>query len=185
MLNFPILLALALTPTAAQPAPKAPFVWQDGDRPLPPHPSRAARDGFAAMMLVTPDADAFIAEWQKPETPNVATTERIARDKPVFAMLLVAGCRPAADGNCRVAAEFRMKRPDGAPYGEARRGLALDGPPAPGGNLQLAMATLGFSLDPPDPPGRYTIVATLTDEIAGVTLTVEQSVEADKAPRKR
>jgi hypothetical protein len=185
MLNFPILLALALTPTVAQPAPEAPFVWWGADRALPPDPSRAAKGGFAAMMLVTPDAEAFFAEWQKPEPPSIATTERITRDRPIFAILLVAGCRAGPDGNCRVSAEFRMKRPDGAPYGEVHRGIALDGPPAPGRNLQLARGTLGFKLDPPDPLGRYTITATVTDEIAGKSLTVEEQVQAVEASKKR
>jgi hypothetical protein len=184
ILIIPILLALALIPAAPQPAPKAPFVWQDADKPLPPSPSRSAKGSFAAMMLVTPDADAFIAEWLKPENPSVSTTERIARDRPVFAMLIVAGCRAGTDGNCRVGAEFRMKRPDGAPYGPVHRAVALNGPPAPEGNLQLSQASLGFKLDPPDPLGRYTITATVTDEIAGEALIVEQIVEAVQPKKK-
>jgi hypothetical protein len=182
---IPLFLALALTPAAAQPAPKAPFVWHDSDKPLPPDPSRAAKGSFAAMMIVTPDADAFVAEWLKPDPPHVATTGRIARDRPIHAMLILAGCRAGADGNCRVAVEFSMKRPDGGPYGEAHRTVAFSGPPAPEGNLQLSEASLGFILDPPDPLGRYTILATVTDEIAGVAIKVEQVVEAVPAKKKR
>ena len=185
MLHLPLFLALALTPAAAPPAPEAPFAWYDKDSPAPPDTSRAARGPFAAMMLVTPDAEAVIAEWQKPEPPHVESTKRITRDDPIFAMLIIAGCRAGADGDCRVSAEFRIRRPDGAPYGEVHRGLALDGPPAPGRNLQLAIGSLGFRLDPPDPLGRYTIAATITDEIAGETLIVEQAVDAEEAPNRR
>lgn len=182
MLNLPALLCFALTPsTPADIAPRPPFVWESDGRPLPPDPSRAARGDFAVMMLVTPDAEAFFAEWQKPGPPNVATTGRIVRDRPVFAMLVFSGCRAGADGNCRVSAEFRMKRPDGTPYGQVHRGVAWNGPPPPGRNLQLSMSSLGFKLDPPDPLGRYTITATLTDEIAGEALTVEQQIEAQAA----
>lgn len=185
MLTLPLLLALALTPAAAQPAPRAPFVWQDADRrPLPPDPSRAAKGSFAAMMLVTPDAEAFVAEWLKPESPTVDTTRQIARDRPIHAMLIVAGCSAGPDGKCRVGAEFSMKRPDGKPYGPVHRAVALSAPPAPEGNLQLAQASLGFILDPPDPLGRYTIAATVTDEIAGVALKVEQVVEAVAAKKR-
>ena len=182
MLTLAILLLLALPPAASPaPAPEAPFAWESNGRPLPPHPSRAAKGRFAVMMIVTPDIEAFWAEWQKPEDPHLTSTERIARDSPVFAMLVFSGCRAGADGNCRVSAEFRMTGPDGAPYGEPHRGLAWSGPPAPGRNLQLSEASLGFRLDPPDPLGRYTISATLTDEIAGETLQVEQGVEAQAA----
>ena len=185
ILTIPLLLALALAPAAAPPAPEVPFVWHDSEKPLPPDPSRAAKGPFAAMMIVTPDADAFVAEWLKPENPTVATTGRIARDRPIHAMLVIAGCKAGPDGNCRVGVEFRMMRPDGAPYGEVRRAPALTGPPAPERNLQLSQASLGFILDPPDPLGRYTIVATLTDEVAGRSLTVRQVVEAVEAAAKR
>jgi hypothetical protein len=185
MLNLPVLFAMLLAPTApADPPLRPPFVWESDGGPLPPDPSRAAKGDLGVMMLVTPDAAAFFAEWQKPEPPHVMTTERIARDRPVFAMLLFSGCRAGADGNCRLSVEFRMKRPDGAPYGQVHRSIAWRGPPAPGRNLQLAEASLGFKLDPPDPLGRYTIAATVTDEIAGQTLQVEQQVEAlDTLPR--
>jgi hypothetical protein len=185
MMNLPVLLALALTPTApAEPPPKAPFVWESDDGPLPPDPSRAAKGDLGVMMMVTPDADAFFAEWQKPQAPHLATTARIARDRPVFAMVIFSGCRAGGDGNCRLSVEFRMKRPDGAPYGQVHRSIAWRGPPPPGRNLQLAEASLGFKLDPPDPLGRYAIAAIVTDEIAGETLTVEQEVEAlDALPK--
>jgi hypothetical protein len=154
------------------------LVWQNEGRNAAPDPSRAARGPFAVMMLVTPDAKAFWAEWEKPETPHLVSTGRIARDKPIFAMLLFTGCRAGADGKCRVKAEFRMKGPDGAPYGQPQAGSAWTGPPAPGHNLLLSEASLGFKLDPPDPLGPYTLIGALTDEIAGETLVVEQKVEA-------
>lgn len=177
MLNLPMaILLLVATPAAA--AARAAHGLEDR------RPGRAARSvagnegHLRRAMFVTPDAEAFWKEWEKPETPHVVTTGRIARDKPVFAMLLFTGCRAGPDGNCRLTAKFRMKDPQGADYGEPSGGLAYSGPPAPGSNLKLSDATLGFRLDPPDPLGTYTIIATLTDEIAGIPLTVEQKVEA-------
>jgi hypothetical protein len=52
------------------------------------------------------------------------------------------------------------------------------GPPAPAYNLQLAESSLGFILEPHDPLGTYTLKATVTDNVAGTTLSVQQAVTA-------
>ena len=55
---------------------------------------------------------------------------------------------------------------------------AWTGLPPPGYNLQASLASFGFELEPTDKLGAYRMIARLTDEVAGKTLTVSETVTA-------
>jgi hypothetical protein len=174
-----IILALLVAPAPAAAAQQqGGFAWKLNDRSAPPNPAQAAKDGFGAMMLVTSDYEGFWKAWEGAGPPQVGTTEQVTRRQPVHAMLLFSGCRAGADGNCNVTVELAVTGPAGKPYGETLKGNAWSGPPAPAYNLQLAESSLGFILEPHDPLGTYTLKATVTDKVAGTTLSVQQAVTA-------
>jgi hypothetical protein len=172
-----ILVALvAAVPATAQ--QQGGFEWKQGGATAPPTPAQASRNGFGVFMLVTPDLDGFWEAWARPSPPQIGTTDEVRRGRPVYAILLFSGCRPAPDGNCNVTAELSMTGPNGSPYGDTMRGLVWAGPPAPQYRLQASESSLGFRLEPADPLGTYTLRAMVTDNVAGTTLSVEQPVRA-------
>lgn len=141
-------------------------------------PSEAVIGGFGTKMLVVEDIDAFWAAWDKPEPPQISTTSKITRGKPVHAVLVFNGCAPAPDGNCNLSVVYSITGPDGSAYDKPIEGKAWTGPPPPGFNMQAAVSSFGFELEPADKLGSYRMIAKVTDEVAGKTLTVSQIIEA-------
>lgn len=154
------------------------FSWKLNDDAAPANPSRATKDGFGAFMMVTGDYEGFWKAWEGPTPPQLTTTDIVTREKPVHAMIIFSGCRAGAEGNCNVTAEFSISGPDGAPYGDVMQGSLWQGPSMPDYNLQLGEGSIGFILEPEDPFGTYTLKAAITDQVAGITLQVEQAVTA-------
>jgi hypothetical protein len=145
-------------------------------------PSRALANGFGAMMLITPDAAQFRKAWFGPPPPKLNATTRAYRGKPVHAMIVFSGCRAGPDGNCRVTARFNVTAPNGRPYGKPIPAILWRKAPAPAQKMQLGEGNLAIRIEPGEPLGVYRLGAVVTDEIAGTSLTIEQSVTAFEAP---
>jgi hypothetical protein len=143
-----------------------------------------AHDGdFGAKLVVTDDADSFYSQWQQPGTPQIVTTERITRGRPVEAVIIFHDCMPAADGDCRVDVHFQMTGPDGKPYDVPLDASAWKHAPPPDHALIPSEATMKFILEPQDQLGRYVITATLSDTISGKKLRLLETVTAvEEAP---
>jgi hypothetical protein len=132
-------------------------------------------------MLVTDDSEGFWRAWDGPTPPNLPTTDRTVRGRPVNAMIIFFGCMAGADGNCDVTAQFVFLKPDGSPYGEMLSGPVWRGRPAPGANLQLSESSVGLIVEPEDPIGVWTIRAMVTDNVRRSTISVEQDVTVEPA----
>jgi hypothetical protein len=174
-----LVLLLGASPAAAQ--QQSGLGWKQDDAVADTDPSRASKSGFGVLMLVTSDHEGFWKAWAGTTPPNVSTTDQVTRGRPVHAILLFSGCRPAADGECNVTMELAVSGPSGAAYGETMKAMVWSGPPAPAYKLQAAEGSLGFVLEPEDALGRYTLRAAVTDHVAGLTLPVQQTVEAVEA----
>ncbi|HEX8415579.1 MAG TPA: hypothetical protein VF637_17120 [Sphingomicrobium sp.] len=179
--KFLLLAAFAAQAPAAQ---DRTFQWKQADgSSAPARPSQASKDGFGVMLLVTADYEKFLEAWAGPTPPNLPTTSEVSEGKPVHTMVIFSGCRAAADGNCKVTAEFSIMSPDGSVYdGPPKKGPIWTGAPATGYNLQLGDSGLGFRLEPNDRAGVYKIKAVVTDEVANSIVTVEEQVTAIKTP---
>jgi hypothetical protein len=175
-LIFLIAAVVAATPAAAQQSNG--FEWKINEEGAPRDSSRASKGGFGVAFMVTDDYEGFWNAWEGPTPPQVSVTDRAERGKPVHAMLIFSGCKPAADGNCNLAAVYTITKPDGTLYGEPMATEVWGDAPAPNYNLQLSPANLGLVVEPEDPLGHYTFKATVTDHVAGVTLAIETPVEA-------
>jgi hypothetical protein len=159
---FGLVLALAAAGAAAQ----------------EPDTSQVQVGDFGAKLLVTDDLQGFWTAWDRPENPEVTTTSRITRAKPIFAIVIFHDCKPAADGNCDLSLKFEMRGPDGRPYGEPHDSSPWKGPRPPNHNIQALPSTMGFILEQQDKLGGYSIMATLTDNVAGKSVRVSDVVTA-------
>ena len=168
-----VLLVLA-GPAAAAPLPVAP-----GTAVSPT--ARAEKQGFGAMMLVTADKEGFRRNWYGAWPPKLSATTQAYRGKPVHAMIVFSGCKVAANGKCDVSARFAVLAPRAQGYREVPGGRIWAGAPAARGRMLLGDGNLTFRLDPGEPVGAYRFRALVTDQIAGVTVVVEQGVTAQEA----
>ncbi|MEA2879351.1 MAG: hypothetical protein QOF14_4547 [Hyphomicrobiales bacterium] len=93
--------------------------WWSGDRQVPDEPWRRGKGDLGAMLLLTNDAEAFYAEWLKPETPTIRITDVARRGKPITAVILFTGCR-AVESKCDIRVDFTVLKPDGSEYGSQK-----------------------------------------------------------------
>ena len=174
-------------PAAAKPAAK--------DKPAPAKPKpklasaepaaellgdRAAKGDFGILQVSAPDATQFVANWGMGTASNAVATRTVA-DKPLFVFIIFHGCKPDADGKCDLVADFAIHRPDGS-VDDDHKGMAIwrRAPSDDPAKLILGDGALGFGTDSDGPFGDYRITATVTDRVAGITLTTEQVLTVAK-----
>lgn len=161
-----ILASLAVTlPLAAVAA------WTDGaGKPIPDTPSMRSSGDFGAQLVLTASEKEFRRVWHSTTgTPRLQAVDTVRQGQSISAVIVFSGCTPGVDGACKVAVDFVLQSPDGSRM-PAGSGPVWSKAPQKPPLLLLgdASVTLGFGLD--DAPGRYTLLATVTDAIAGRTL---------------
>lgn len=144
----------------------------------PADTSESVNGDFRGKMFIVPDVDAFWKAWEGPTPPRIDTTDEIRPGGRVTSMIVFAICKPAANGKCDVTVSYSMTGPDGRPYGTPASGKAWTEAPAPGYNLLASLAAMTFELEPNDKLGPYRMIAKMTDEVAGKSVTVSQTVTA-------
>lgn len=166
-------------PKAAKPAatkpktpaakPKTPLV---AISPL----SHDEKNGFSVLQVAVPDSAKFIAGWKLGAGGSSATTKTLA-NQPLFTFLIFKGCKADAKGNCDVVADYVIHRPDGT-TNEENKGLVVWNKAAPTDPKKpyLSDGALGYGVDDEGPFGDYRVIATVTDRVAGTTLTTEQTL---------
>lgn len=167
--------------TAAKPKP-APARPKPKSKPKPASPppinplSHAEKDGFGVLQTAAPDATRFIADWKLGVGAKTASTSTIA-NKPLFTFLLFRGCKANAEGNCDVVADFVITRPDGT-TDDSNKGVVVWNKTAPTDPKKpyIGDGALGFGTDEEGPFGDYRIAATVTDRVAGTSVTTEQTL---------
>lgn len=169
-----ILAALALIVLGSVGLAHADEVPHSRRAPQPDSEARAEAKGFSGFLLITPDAD-----WQKKWETAADTISHFdeAREakigQQVFVLLFFSnpGLKPSrlADITC----DFDIARPDGTlalhKAGEVCFRGMLRGDPR---NVYLSGPVIGFTGDPGDPLGEWTVRATLYDNLRRVSLTL-------------
>jgi hypothetical protein len=142
----------------------------------PPALNIAEKDGFGVMQVAAPDAAAFIAAWKIGDGAKNESTRTVA-DKPLFTLLIFRGCKADADGKCDIAADFVINRPDGT-TNEDNKGVVVWNKAAPADPKKpvIGDGALGYGVDSEGPFGDYRVVATVTDKVAGTSVTTEQTL---------
>jgi hypothetical protein len=154
---------------AAKPKPKTPLV---AISPL----SHDEKDGFSVLQVAVPDSAKFIAGWKLGTGGGSATTKTVA-NQPLFTFLIFRGCKANAQGNCDVVADYVITRPDGTTNEENKDFVVWNkAAPTDPKKPYLSDGALGYGVDDEGPFGDYRVVATVTDRVAGITLTTEQTL---------
>jgi len=200
--RFLPLALFAATPTLAQtvskPAPAKPAAAKPKPASAKAKPAAKARpktplmaisplshdekDGFSVLQVAVPDAAKFIAAWKLGTGGDTATTRTVA-NRPLFTLLIIRGCKPNPDGKCDVVADFLIHRPDGT-INDDNKGVAVWDKAAPADPKKpyIGDGALGYGVDDEGPFGDYRIVATVTDRVAGVSVTTEETLTIAPAP---
>lgn len=163
-------------PVAAKPAAKDKAKAKPRTKLPPPALNIAEKGGFGVMQVAAPDAAAFIAAWKIGDGAKNETTRTVA-DKPLFTLLIFRGCKADADGKCDIVADFAITRPDGT-INEDNKGVVVWDKTAPADPKKpmIGDGALGYGVDSEGPFGDYRVVATVTDKVAGISVTTEQTL---------
>ena len=99
------------------------------------------------------------------------------RGDSVTALILFAGCAKAGD-TCQLQADFKVTAPDGSTYGTFKDIKAFDGKVKKDDNtVMLSRATVRLKIEPKDPLGEYTIVATLRQPSTGKSVVLRRTLQ--------
>ncbi len=160
---------LALTPAAFAQG------WTENGRLVPPRANQAGSGSFAIMQIATKDPAGLVAAWNKPGPgASLQGASTVAPGEHITTFLVFRGCTPDPAGNCWVTADFAITGPDGQPSGVPTAVPVWRGPgPAQAAGFQLATTGFGLRFDGGDTPGAYRVRATITDQVAKLTLRTE------------
>jgi hypothetical protein len=154
--------------------------WREGGKPIPDTAWRKSNGKFGVMLMLSDHPDQFMADWAKPETPKLVTTEVAERGKPIVAFVFFVGCKETNDV-CSSTVDFTVLRPDGSEYASEKNVELWKGKAAPPDDrIQLSVANLGIVIEPKDPAGKYLVRATAHDANADLSITVEQAFTVAK-----
>ena len=177
----------ATKPAAAKPVAKPVPAKKPAAKPTPklkPIPLNiAVKDGFGVMQVASGDVEKFIAAWKLGNGPKSASTSTVA-NQPLFTFLIFQGCKPDPMGKCDVIADYVITRPDGT-TNEDNKGVVVWDKAAPADPRKPTMGdgALGYGVDDEGPFGDYRVVATVTDRVAGTTVTTEQTLTIKPDPK--
>jgi hypothetical protein len=145
---------------------------KDGER-VPDTANRKSINGFGGHLIIVANPQAFIEEWQKPETPKIKTLTNVKRGELIGAFVLFVGCKPDAQQKCNSEVDYAVYKPDGSLYAERRNEPLWKDQAPPGRNIQLSMAILGIRMDKNDPSGEYRVKAKVSDLNAEISFELE------------
>jgi hypothetical protein len=86
--------------------------WKKGDERTTDTPDRKSVNGFGAQLLIVENPQAFIEEWQKPETPNINPVSEVKRGVLIGAFVLFAACKSDTQGRCNAEVDYTVYRPE-------------------------------------------------------------------------
>ena len=174
LLRVLLLLALALTTFAGF----AQEGWHDKDgNPIPDSPSSKSIDGFAAMLLVTPDKD-WQAKWNTPpETmPHFSEASEVGAGGELYILTFLANPKLDDSGMANVTCDFIVTRPDGSrSVDEADMPCFVTKVATDPRSVYLSSASLMYVAEPTDPRGKWIVNATLRDHVRNVEIPLETS----------
>ncbi|MDF1780179.1 MAG: hypothetical protein P1U67_02670 [Alcanivoracaceae bacterium] len=174
-----ILLLSSLSASAGQ--------WYQDEAIAESRPDIGSSNGFGAMIIMTTDSQEALRNWAQPTRGvYLPRSETVEKGRPMEALIVFSGCRPNDKGNCVVAADYKILKPDGSLYAKYEdTEVWRNKPVIPAGRVGLAVDRVGLIADPDDPIGEYKIHCTVRDTIANSEFTISAGfvvVEASKKP---
>ncbi|MBE7211430.1 MAG: hypothetical protein INR65_10470 [Gluconacetobacter diazotrophicus] len=191
-----MLLALAGPATAqlASPAAQTTPAATPPSAPVPaailPNTHRLTRDlkadtdniksqgNFGAQLWLVADPQ-FFQNWRKPDSPSLDPVEAAVRGQPLYTVIVFYGPARDAKSQASVTYDLVVRRPDGSVYAENKDLVGCQSPaPADERMLCLGRDHLNITLAPDDPAGKYTIEATVRDNVGKAAVTLKQAFTA-------
>lgn len=143
----------------------------------PPYREQAKVGDLMIVQLWTDKPDAFLNAWNQPSPPNLGTTTKIQRKKPITAFVIFAGCKGDTAGNCKLTGDIEFRDPDGQPYGAHRNIDFWSGVAIEGYELRLSPAGSTLVVEDGEKLGEYAVRITVTDDVAKAVAVTEQKID--------
>lgn len=152
-----------------------PWRSPDGDA-SPVSEARKEVDGFSAMLLVTPDLD-WAEKWDTPPDviPHFREADQVERGEKLAILIFFANPL-VVDGKVDAAVDLRVTQPDGnaqidAPDASCYSGAFAANP----SNVMLCETSLGYSADPDDLSGEWSVDVVVKDRHRKVEIPLRTS----------
>ncbi|MFA5506012.1 MAG: hypothetical protein WC423_11330 [Vulcanimicrobiota bacterium] len=141
--------------------------------------SPVTKDGFAGMLLVTPDPD-WEEKWNTSTeaVPRFTQASTVSYGEALTILTFFANPKPDSSGNIHLVCDIRVIRPDGSfsideKSIECAKGKLMGNPD----NVRLSPAILKFTGEKDDLPGLWRIEINLTDKVRGTSLLLKSQFE--------
>ncbi|KRA81202.1 hypothetical protein ASD76_11500 [Altererythrobacter sp. Root672] len=133
--------------------------------------------GFQGALYIFFDRGKFQA-WQRGAATFGEATVVPAKlaDVPFLVMVAVAGCKPGANGNCNVTADYRLFDPSGKQVVDDRARKIWTKAPQPAGVQMFSEEPVPAMLQSSDPAGTYRLQIVLHDNVADTTVEQERTL---------
>jgi hypothetical protein len=159
---FVLLVGLALGTSAL--AQEAAWLNEHG-QPVPETEARQSNRGFAGFLLVTPDAN-WREKWDTPANtvPHFNEAKTVERGQQVFVLIFFSNPKKDTDGRADLTCDLDVVRPDGSVSSHQENTVCYHGE-LRGDTYAMYLATpvIGFTGDPDDPAGTWTVRVSLKD----------------------
>jgi hypothetical protein len=176
MKNILAIALLGLTLPAYAQAPSG--YWHDSSgKPIAETESIKSRDGFAASLLATTDAD-WREKWDTPAStvPSFTKAGTVTYGRNVFILTFFSNPQLDAAGNANVRCDLKMQSPTGEATFDQRDVTCytgkLKGSPS---TLYLSAPVITVSADPGDPQGTWVVEVVVRDAVRGTELPLRTS----------
>ena len=165
-------LLLGATPAFAQ-------GWHDRHgSPIPETSSTKSVEGFAGMLMVTPDAD-WQEKWNTPAeaVPHFTEASEVRLGGKLQILIFFSNPLLDADRLADVTCDLEVIRPDGSKGVDEQDIECYQGPiPNEPAHLYMAKPSLQFIAEAGDLPGQWTMRVTLRDNHRGVGMILTKKV---------
>ena len=152
---------------------------KENGKPARDSENRKSEKDFGAQLFLTENVK-FFDDWNKPETPELSTTNRANRNVPLYTVFLFSNPGLDASDSADVTVDIAVRKPDGAIYAERKNLLGWKGPyRAPPFSLQLAVGRLRIRIEPQDPAGDYVVEGVVHDNIKKVELNLRTTFQVE------
>jgi len=174
LVSIILLISLGLSPSSW-----AQETWHDRHgNSIPESDSQRSIDGFAGLLVVTPDEN-WYEKWNTPaeNTPEFTSAKTPIRNgDKLFFLTVLSSPGTNSEGKADVWCDMKIIRPDGTVSLNEIDKPCFQATLAGGShNLYLSEVVAGFLAEPKDLRGQWVVSVTLKDKIRRVSLTLKNS----------
>jgi len=171
---FAAAIGLALGSSAL--AQDAAWIDEHG-QPVPETEARRSINGLAGFLLITPDAN-WREKWATPAStvPHFNETKSVVRGQQIFVLIFFSNPKINADGRANLTCDLDVVRPDGSTSVHQDNAVCFQGEAkGPPYSMYLAAPVIGFTGDPDDAAGTWTVHVSLRDNLSETVLPLKTS----------